>query len=129
MDGLLGTLAAAGFDAETTYHVYHLIDGYIFGFTLWEIAYTTIPLDAEAVSRLMRDDPVGRIPASGRAPRPARDRRAAPRSELVRGRSRPDPQRVARDARLRRLLIECDARSGIRASIITLIASRSFIAR
>src|SRR5690242_15452342 len=44
MDSLLGTLAGAGFDAETTYHVYHLLDGYIFGFTLWEIAYTTMPL-------------------------------------------------------------------------------------
>jgi hypothetical protein len=57
MDSLLGTLAGAGFDADTTYHVYHLIDGYIFGFTLWEIAYTTIPMDAEAVSRLMATIP------------------------------------------------------------------------
>ena len=40
MEWLLGTLRAAGFDAERTYHVYHLLDGYIFGFSLWEIAYT-----------------------------------------------------------------------------------------
>ena len=53
MDALLARLRGAGFDAETTYNVYHLLDGYIFGFTLWEIAYTTLPLDADAVKRLM----------------------------------------------------------------------------
>jgi AcrR family transcriptional regulator len=57
MERLLGRLRDAGFDAETTYHVYHLLDGYIFGFSLWEIAYTTIPLDAETVSRLMQTIP------------------------------------------------------------------------
>jgi AcrR family transcriptional regulator len=57
MDCLLGRLREAGFDAETTYHVYHLLDGYIFGFTLWEIAYTTIPIDAEVVARLMETIP------------------------------------------------------------------------
>ena len=54
MDSLLASLREAGFDADTTYHVYHLLDGYIFGFTLWEIAYTTIPLDDEAVTRLLQ---------------------------------------------------------------------------
>jgi AcrR family transcriptional regulator len=54
MDALLGRLGDAGFDQATTYSVYHLLDGYIFGFSLWEIAYTTMPLDAEAVSTLMR---------------------------------------------------------------------------
>jgi hypothetical protein len=57
MESLLGRLREAGFDAETTYHVYHLLDGYIFGFTLWEIAYTTIPIDAEVVARLMETIP------------------------------------------------------------------------
>jgi len=57
MDGLLSRLRAAGFDATTTYSVYHLLDGYIFGFSLWEIAYTTIPIDAEVVSRLMQTIP------------------------------------------------------------------------
>jgi len=57
MELLLGRLSDAGFAAETTYHVYHLLDGYIFGFSLWEIAYTTIPLDAEAASRLMQTIP------------------------------------------------------------------------
>ena len=57
MECLLGRLRDAGFDAETTYHVYHLLDGYIFGFSLWEIAYTTIPLDADVVSRFMQTIP------------------------------------------------------------------------
>jgi AcrR family transcriptional regulator len=57
MNGLLGALRAGGFDADTTYHVYHLLDGYIFGFALWEIAYTASPLDEEVVARLMRSIP------------------------------------------------------------------------
>ena len=57
MDSLLASLREAGFDADMTYHVYHLLDGYIFGFTLWEIAYTTIPLDDDAVTRLMQSIP------------------------------------------------------------------------
>lgn len=57
MERLLSRLRDAGFDPETTYHVYHLLDGYIFGFSLWEIAYTTIPLDAEVMSRLMQTIP------------------------------------------------------------------------
>jgi AcrR family transcriptional regulator len=57
MDGLLSRLHDAGFDATTTYSVYHLLDGYIFGFSLWEIAYTSIPMDAEEVSRLLERIP------------------------------------------------------------------------
>jgi AcrR family transcriptional regulator len=57
MERLLSRLHDAGFDAETTYHVYHLLDGYIFGFSLWEIAYTTIPVDSEAASKLMQSIP------------------------------------------------------------------------
>ncbi|MDX6475942.1 MAG: hypothetical protein QOH95_1453 [Gaiellaceae bacterium] len=62
MEGLLGTLSDAGFAADTTYHLYHLLDGYIFGFSLWEIAYTTIPVDAEVVSRLMQTIPWDELP-------------------------------------------------------------------
>jgi AcrR family transcriptional regulator len=62
MDALLARLRDAGFDADTTYHVYHLLDGYIFGFSLWEIAYTTIPLDAEVVSKLMQTIPWDEYP-------------------------------------------------------------------
>jgi AcrR family transcriptional regulator len=57
MDSLLARLRDAGFDADTTYSVYHLLDGYIFGFSLWEIAYTTLPLDEEAVTKLMQAIP------------------------------------------------------------------------
>jgi AcrR family transcriptional regulator len=45
MNSLLGRLREAGFDADSTYSVYHVLDGYIFGFSLWEIAYTTIADD------------------------------------------------------------------------------------
>ena len=62
MDRLLASLREAGFDDGTTYHVYHLLDGYIFGFTLWEIAYATIPLDDEAVTRLMQSIPWEQYP-------------------------------------------------------------------
>jgi AcrR family transcriptional regulator len=62
MDRLLGTLRENGFDADVAYSVYHLLDGYIFGFTLWEIAYTTAPLDAEAVTRVMEAIPWERYP-------------------------------------------------------------------
>jgi AcrR family transcriptional regulator len=57
MNRLLATLRRAGFDPADAFHVYHLIDGFIFGFTLWEIAYTTIPMDAEAVATLMQQIP------------------------------------------------------------------------
>jgi hypothetical protein len=48
MECLLRTLRDAGFDPGTTYHVYHLLDGYIFGFSLWEIAYTNVDVEAAA---------------------------------------------------------------------------------
>jgi hypothetical protein len=57
MEYLLGRLRAAGFDADATFHVYHLLDGYIFGMTLWEIAYTTVSLGDEAVQRLLASIP------------------------------------------------------------------------
>jgi AcrR family transcriptional regulator len=40
MDSLLGRLREGGFSAETTYHAYHVLDGHIFGFSLWETAHT-----------------------------------------------------------------------------------------
>jgi AcrR family transcriptional regulator len=40
MDLLLGRLREAGFSAETTYHAYHVLDGHIFGFSLWETTHT-----------------------------------------------------------------------------------------
>ena len=43
MDLLLGRLREAGFSAETTYHAYHVLDGYIFGFSLWESSHDYTP--------------------------------------------------------------------------------------
>ncbi|MGB2874475.1 MAG: TetR/AcrR family transcriptional regulator C-terminal domain-containing protein, partial [Gaiellaceae bacterium] len=40
MDSLLGRLREAGFSAETTYHGYHVLDGHIFGFSLWEASHS-----------------------------------------------------------------------------------------
>jgi len=57
MEALLACLRQAGFDAGRTYHLYHLIDGHIFGFTMWEIAHTRIPLDEDQVVKLLESIP------------------------------------------------------------------------
>ena len=46
-------------DADSTYSVYHVLDGYIFGFSLWEIAYTTAADDlrGRSVAELMETIP------------------------------------------------------------------------
>jgi AcrR family transcriptional regulator len=36
MDSLLGRLREAGFSADSTYNVYHVLDAHIFGFSLWQ---------------------------------------------------------------------------------------------
>jgi AcrR family transcriptional regulator len=57
MDSLLGRLREAGFSAETTYHAYHVLDGHIFGFSLWEASHSYSEADAaefaEAFDRLV----------------------------------------------------------------------------
>jgi AcrR family transcriptional regulator len=50
MDSLLGRLREAGFSADTTYTVYHLLDGHIFGFALWEAGYNLKSADAEELA-------------------------------------------------------------------------------
>ena len=40
MDSLLGRLREAGFPADSTYHAYHVLDGFIFGFSLWQTTHT-----------------------------------------------------------------------------------------
>jgi AcrR family transcriptional regulator len=40
MDSLLGRLRQAGFPADATYHAYHVLDGFIFGFSLWQTTHT-----------------------------------------------------------------------------------------
>jgi AcrR family transcriptional regulator len=37
MEWLLGRLRDAGFSADLTYHAYHVLDGYIVGFTMWQL--------------------------------------------------------------------------------------------
>jgi len=58
MDALLATLRRGGFAVDRTYYLYHLIDGFIFGFSLWEIAYTsTAPDFQERATKLMQSVP------------------------------------------------------------------------
>jgi AcrR family transcriptional regulator len=52
MDALLGRLRESGFSPETTYHAYHVLDGHIFGFSLWERSHTYTPVDADAMRKL-----------------------------------------------------------------------------
>src|SRR2546423_7926441 len=40
MDALLGRLREAGFSAETTYHVYHVLDAHMIGFSLWQASHS-----------------------------------------------------------------------------------------
>lgn len=53
MDALLARLRAAGFSAETTYHAYHVLDGHIFGFSIWENAHHATPMPTDGVEELM----------------------------------------------------------------------------
>ena len=46
MDSLLGRLRGAGFSADETYHAYHVLDGHIFGFSLWENSHSFTPAQA-----------------------------------------------------------------------------------
>ena len=40
MDSLLGRLRQAGFPTDAAYHAYHVLDGFIFGFSLWQTTHT-----------------------------------------------------------------------------------------
>jgi AcrR family transcriptional regulator len=46
MDLLLGRLRGAGFSPETVYHAYHVIDGHVIGFSLWESTHA-VPAQLE----------------------------------------------------------------------------------
>src|SRR6266851_1738484 len=55
MDSLLGRLREAGFSAETTYRAYHVLDGHIFGFSLWQTSHTYTPAEvSDMVATLAR---------------------------------------------------------------------------
>ena len=45
MDSLLGRLREAGFSADATYHAYHVLDGHIFGFSMWSASHTYTPAE------------------------------------------------------------------------------------
>jgi AcrR family transcriptional regulator len=45
MDAVMRRLREAGFDADTTYHAYHVLDGHVFGFSIWEISHMQTPAD------------------------------------------------------------------------------------
>jgi AcrR family transcriptional regulator len=46
MDALLAQLREAGFDADATYHAYHVLDAHIFGFSLWANSHSYTPAGA-----------------------------------------------------------------------------------
>ncbi|HEV7642183.1 MAG TPA: TetR/AcrR family transcriptional regulator C-terminal domain-containing protein, partial [Gaiellaceae bacterium] len=47
MNALLGRLREAGFSAETTYTAYHVLDGHILGFSLWEASHNYSDIDVD----------------------------------------------------------------------------------
>jgi hypothetical protein len=49
MDSLLGLLRESGLSAETTYHAYHVLDGFIFGFSLWESSHSYSPEEVSSM--------------------------------------------------------------------------------
>jgi AcrR family transcriptional regulator len=63
MDALLGRLHAAGFDDDATYHAYHVLDGHIFGFSLWERSHSVSAEDLPALAaRFAREIPLDFYP-------------------------------------------------------------------
>ncbi len=54
MDALLGSLRDAGFSAETTFTAYHVLDGHILGFSLWEASHTYSDIDVAEMSERFR---------------------------------------------------------------------------
>ena len=55
MDALLGCLRDAGFSAETTYTAYHVLDGHILGFSLWEASHTYSDIDVAEMAERFKD--------------------------------------------------------------------------
>ena len=100
MDSLLGRLTEAGFSADTIYHAYHVLDGHIFGFSIWEAAHSFSEEDETEMQELFEKviTPRG-VPLPARARPPAHGRGPAPRRERVRVRPRPDPRRLEEDPR------------------------------
>src|SRR6185437_10235154 len=53
LNGLLEILRDAGFSADATYHAYHVLDGYITGFSLWERSHSFTPIDMTNLAALV----------------------------------------------------------------------------
>jgi AcrR family transcriptional regulator len=54
IEALLATLRRGGFDADTIYHAYHVLDAHIFGFSYWAAGHDIAPEDLpEVVARFM----------------------------------------------------------------------------
>ena len=49
MESLLARLEDAGFSDETSYHAYHVLDAFIFGFPLWEARHSLTAAEQAAV--------------------------------------------------------------------------------
>jgi AcrR family transcriptional regulator len=63
MDSLLGRLREAGFSADTTYHAYHVLDGHIFGFSLWQAGHSaTAAALPDLAKKIMRAIPFDDYP-------------------------------------------------------------------
>jgi AcrR family transcriptional regulator len=63
MDKLLGRLREAGFSADVTYHAYHVLDGHIFGFSLWQASHTFKASDlTQLAERFFREFPLDDYP-------------------------------------------------------------------
>jgi hypothetical protein len=63
-DGVIGSLREAGFSIEMAAHAYSVLDSYIYGFTLNELA---LPFDssqqvAEVAGNILREMPAGEYP-------------------------------------------------------------------
>ena len=52
MDSLLRRLREAGFSADTTFTTYHVLDGHIFGFSLWENTHVYTAQQVEEMEEL-----------------------------------------------------------------------------
>jgi AcrR family transcriptional regulator len=53
MDSLLGRLRGAGFPAESAYDAYHVLDGHIFGFSLWQISHSYTPEEYSGMAAVL----------------------------------------------------------------------------
>lgn len=63
MDAILGTLAAAGFSADQTDQGYHVIEGHIMGFALWEVGMgLPAPADLERLARTFLEELPADVP-------------------------------------------------------------------